>query len=209
MSTDTALPSGTTDNTTPTAADDMLGGAGRLAHTPLTTANVTVFDNASVVDTRGNSYSESDTMQATLAMFGHTVSTTTAVNGAGLSTALAGQQVLVIPEQENGSLINVLTDDGEQAIRDFVADGGSLVLSYHSPATLNTLFGFSTNGYYPGGNASITADATRTAFESGSATLTSPGATTGLVNSTLPADSLSIYVSGSSSSVAVMPYGNG
>ncbi|WP_282159459.1 hypothetical protein [Shimia thalassica] len=134
MSTDTALPSGATDNTMPTATDDTLGGASGLAHTQLTTANVTVFDNARVVDTEGAAYSESDTMQATLAMFGHAVSTTTAVNGVGLSAALAGQQVLVLPEQERGSLINVLTDDGEQAIRDFVAGGGSLVISHHGPA---------------------------------------------------------------------------
>lgn len=208
MSTDTALPSGATDNTMPTATDDTLGGASGLAHTQLTTANVTVFDNARVVDTEGAAYSESDTMQATLAMFGHTVSTTTAVNGVGLSAALAGQQVLVLPEQERGSLINVLTDDGEQAIRDFVAGGGSLVISHHGPATLNTLFGFSISGSHYGAS-SITADATNTTFEGRPPTLTNADATTGLTTSSLPDGSLSIYTAGNATNVAVMPYGDG
>lgn len=203
-----SFPSGAIDNTTPTATDDTLGGAGGLARTQLTTANVLVFDNASVVDTSGGSNSESDTMQATLNMFGHTVSTTTAVTGAGLTAALAGQQVLVIPEQERGSLISVLDAAAEQAIRDFVAGGGSLVISYHGTATLNTLFGFAISGSYPG-SSTITADATGTAFEGGSATLTDANATTGLTTSSLPADSLSIYTSGGVTSVAVIPYGNG
>lgn len=195
----------------PIAADDRFGGTGALAATQLTGATVAVLDNPSIVDTGGSSSNESDTIQATLAQFGHTAAPFTGLSAADFSAAVAGGQVLLFPEMERGQLTNSTDATAEAVIRDFVSAGGTLVVSLPSTNSINSLndifgFGLVQSG---AGVSSLTAQANGTTFEGGPASLTDANATRSLETSSLPAGSLSIYASGADTMVATMPFGNG
>ena len=168
---------------------------------------VTVFDNGSYVDT-ANASSESDLLQASLVKGGFTVSTFTAMTAAGISTALKGQEVLVIPEQEVGSMTGGMDAAALEVVRSFVANGGGLVISADYRSTLNTLFGF-TLVNARATSSTLSTLAAGTEFAGGPATLSAPSATYGFTLASLPTGSASIYNSGLNSAVTVMHYGNG
>ena len=203
----TLVVEGVNDNEPPVANDDVLGGA-TLSETQISGANIAVLDNSGIVDTSGGSGSESDTIQASLVQAGHIVSPFTGLDAASIQAALSSADVLVIPEQESGDLGNTLSAASSAAIRDFIADGGTLVVSYDYRNSLNEIFGFSLS-LSSGGTSSLTSDAVGTTFEDGPATIPNLSATGGFLTSSLPTGSLSIYENGSSSTVAVIPFGNG
>jgi YVTN family beta-propeller protein len=184
----------------PSAVDQVLAG----------TAVVAVFDDPSYVDTENTTSSESDNVQAGLAAMGHTVVPFTGIDETAWSTALAGADVLVIPELENNSgLGNDLSLAARNVISNFVNSGGGLIEFYHGPSFLNPVFGFSLSDS-GGGSSNITASAVGTAFQGGPATLPSNDATDGLDSSTFPAGGLAIYSSGGGNAeVAWLPYGAG
>ncbi|MFN2285051.1 MAG: beta-propeller fold lactonase family protein, partial [Anaerolineae bacterium] len=184
----------------PSTVDRVLAG----------TAVVAVFDDPSYVDTGGSTSSESDNVQAGLAAMGYTVLPFTGIDEAAWSTALAGANVLVIPELEvNSNLGNDLSPAARAVIVGFVNGGGGLIEFYQGVDFLNPVFEFSLN-HSGGGDSSITAAAVGTAFEGGPASLTSNDATWGLDSSTFPAGGLAIYSSsGTNAEVAWLPYGSG
>lgn len=171
-------------------------------------APVLVFDNPAIVDSNGGYAAESDTIQASLAAAGHTVTTFTSLTAAGISAALAGQSILVLPEQERGDLGGALDAAARDAIKSFVQAGGGLIVSADYQNTLNEIFGFSLVGAF-GGNSFITGAAAGTAFAGGPAFLPSPSATFGFALGSLPVGALSIYDNGNNSMVTLMNFGAG
>ena len=191
---------------------DLPTGDASLAAMKLVGAKVAVFDNGSFVDTNGTiSGNESDTIQASISSLGHTVSTFIDITEPGFATALAGQDVLVIPEQERGVIGPALSPGAIDTIREFVADGGSLVIAGRFGADsnfLNTVFGFSTSSSSVS-SSSLTGDASGTQFSDDNSSIPSHSATQAITTSSLPIGSLNIYGDASSSTVAVMPFGQG
>src|SRR4051794_40476690 len=85
-------------------------------------ANVVVFDDDTYVDTSsGGTGAESDNIQASLTSLGHTVTTFTGITDTDFSTALTGQDLLVIPEQEHGSLGPNLSAGAISVIQNYVS----------------------------------------------------------------------------------------
>lgn len=179
-------------------------------------ATVAVFDNGSFVDTSGGTFAESDNIQASLISQGHTVSTFTGITASAISAALAGRQIVVIPELEAGDLNSALDAAGRAAFASFVSSGGSLIIhgesSSRDEAFLNGVFGFS---IAPGGNYSsgqpfnLTASATGTAYAGGPAILPGNNGTYGQVKSSLPVASKSIYENASDTVLTLTPFGAG
>lgn len=130
------------ENQSPIAADDTFGSQSGLAAIQLTGARVAVLDNASVVDTRGGSGSESDTIQATLSALGHTPVPFTDISAEGFATSIDGADVLLFPEMERGALTSFTTPEANAVIRDYVDQGGTLVFSDPDRAlsSINTIF---------------------------------------------------------------------
>lgn len=174
----------------------------------LLASDVLVFDNPSYVDTSGGSSAESDTVQASLDSLGHKVSTFTATDASGINAALAGQDVLLIPEQERGNLIFALDTAARTEIQNFVSSGGGLIIhnSNFTDDFLNGVFGFSTfrNGT---GTISKTAATVGTEFADDPSSLPRLSATGDLAG--LPASSVEIYSDGFGATVALIPYGGG
>ncbi len=172
--------------------------------------NILVFDNGTYVDTANTPASESDNVQASLASFGHTVSTTTAIDAASLAAALVGQHAFVIPEMENGTWIP--SPDVIAVIQAFVAAGGTLVIhgfSGDQDAFLNTVFGFSvaTNGGAFGPFArSLSAP---TEFNAEAASLPWNDGSETLTIASLPSGSEVYYGDGTNAAMAGLPYGGG
>lgn len=171
-------------------------------------APVLVFDNPAIVDTSNGMWAESDNLQASLTAAGHSVTTFTAMTAAGINAALAGQSILVIPEQERGDLGNVLDLAARNAIKSFVQGGGNLLISMDYRQTLNEIFGFSlVQGGV--GTSSITGAAAGTAFAGGPATLPNNNATIGYTLASLPGGAQSIYEYSGLSTVTLMNFGAG
>jgi hypothetical protein len=203
-----------TVNVTPVADAPVLAvPAQQLAATKLVNAQVAVFDSELYVDTFGSTSSESDNVQASLRSLGHTVRTFTGIDAASISAAVAGADVLLIPEMEVGNL--VLDPAAVSVLRDFVSSGGTFIINGDSDSgdenLLNSLFGYSlTQGSIlasgqPIGRTTIGAGTT---FADDPSSLPANNGTYNLTT-TLPAGSLSLYQVDSSSAVSVMPYGTG
>jgi hypothetical protein len=177
--------------------------------------DIVVFDNPSYVDTGGTSSNESDTMQASLASLGHTVTTFTGISDTDFAAALAGKDTLVIPETEIGDLNAALTPAARTVIANFVAGGGGLIKNGHrvrDEDLLDAIFGFSLTSVAlsTGGNGgNITAAATGTPFDGGPASLIANNATSALGAASLPAGSLALYENASGVTVARMSHGAG
>ncbi len=173
-------------------------------------AVIAVFDDPAYVDTEGSTSSESDNVQAGLAALGFSVVPFTGTTAADFGTALAGADVLVIPELEaNSNLGNDLSPQARTVITNFVSQGGGLIEFYQGPEFLNLVFGFSL-GSQGASLSRITAAATGTAFTNGPAWLPANNATDSLDSSTFPAGGQAIYSSGGiNAEVAWLPFGNG
>ena len=175
-------------------------------------ARIAVFDAAPFVDTSGGPTAESDTLQATLASFGHEVTTFTATRAAGINAALAGAAAVAFPELENGDLAGELGSGARAALAAFVAAGGGFIIAgttdERAPALLNAVFGFDlTSGVV--GVSAITSDAAGTGFEGGPSPLPDNLRTRGLDFVSLPDGALAIYTSGTRATVARFTHGLG
>lgn len=171
-------------------------------------APVLVFDNGAIVDTSDTAEAESDTLQAALNFTGNPVTTFTATDAAGIAAALAGQSVLVIPEQENGSLIDALSEDARNVIRNFVAGGGGLIISADLQDTLNILFGYNLN-FIAADTSTLRPAAVGTTFAGGPLSLPALPTTGGFELSTLPPGARSIYDDLVASTVTLFNFGSG
>ncbi|MEC7765273.1 MAG: Ig-like domain-containing protein, partial [Pseudomonadota bacterium] len=188
-------------NDDPVANDDVVS----------TTTGILLFDNESVIDSNNDvpAYDEAQTLVASLESFGHEVEITEALDAAGLSAALEGKSIFVLPEQEQAALGTFMSEAGQDVIRDFVGNGGTMFMGMDYRGTLNDLFGFSTS-YSTAGSFEITDAAIGTPFEGGPASLQPHSATHGLLASSLPPGAVSLYESSTGYvAVALLPYGEG
>ncbi len=109
-------------------------------------ANVVVFNNGTYVDVTAIT-GEAVIEIATLTSQGHTVTTFTGITAAAINAATAGQDTLIIPEQQNASLGPALSGPAIAAIVAFVNGGGQLIVHGgfgRDTVLLNSLFGFAT-----------------------------------------------------------------
>ena len=170
--------------------------------------NAVVFDNPTFVDSGGSVTAESDNVQAALASFGHAVTTTTALDAAGLTAALSGQDVFAVPEFESGTWLPDAA--AGTVIENFVISGGTLIkfgFSGNNAGFLNTVFGFSLEEF--SGSTSTNQNVVGGLFEGAPATLPSPSGTDGLSLASLPTDAIAHYVSGVRAPVVELPVGEG
>ena len=188
--------------------------------------NVAVFNNPDYVDnTDGDFGAEGPNTIASLQSFGENVTVFTDVTG--FPAALAAQDTLVIPEQEDRGSPPCLSDDmdaaSKDAVRNFVAAGGQLVDMSIDRNTcndkfVNDVFGFNLPAVNEvaatrGGSAGtffLTAAAAGTEFEGGPASIPNNNGTGALDETTLPAGAKSIYDDGNGFAAVVdIPFGDG
>lgn len=180
-----------------------------LAAAPSQAAVVALFADTGYVDYNvGDLGAEASNLEASLADLGHTVNTFTGTATGDWSTALAGVDVLAIPEQESGAIYPDLDPGAVTAIQDFVSNGGSLIISEDYRDFLNDTFGW---GIATSGSAPydlVTANAAGTSFEGGPSSLPSNNATASYTN--LPTGSTCMYENaGSDCVVFTVTYGSG
>ena len=205
-------------------------------------AKVLVFNSTRYVDSGQEGYAEgsqeSDNVQASLAALGHTVATIAGVNdpvgtcGEGVSqpgtllasaaayaTALAANDVFLIPEQESwcylpGDLRGA--PDVVTAWKDWVSSGGALIIhsSEEAMQKVDDMFAV-VFGFRAGATAGTGITTTRRPAAADTAFADAPGTipgnpSTGLLPlGTLPAGAISIYDNGSKASVVILPFGSG
>lgn len=206
-------------------------------------AKVLVFNSTRYVDSnQGPGYAEgsqeSDNVQASLAALGHTVATIAGVNdpvgtcGEGVSqpgtllasaaeytSALAANDVFLIPEQESwcylpGDLLGAA--DVVAAWKNWVSGGGALIIhsSEEAMQKVDDLFAV-VFGFRAGATAGTGIPTTRRPAAADTAFADAPGSipghpSTGLLPlGTLPTGAISIYDNGSKASVVILPFGSG
>jgi hypothetical protein len=189
---------------------------------------VAVFDNGNYVDNDQNSAFEAEGPNtiASLQSFGETTNVFTGTTAADFTTALAGQDSLVIPELENDEGPPCLSDDmgadGRDVVNKFVAGGGQLVVmsvgrNACNDKFVNSIFGFavdqSVTSATRGGNGDIynkTPDAAGTEWADAIASIPENNGTIGIHDTTLPAGAKPIYDDGNGLSAVVdIPFGDG
>ncbi len=191
-----------------------------LASSAVQAAQIALFMNGAYVDIDDEGElceAEANNLQITIDSLGvHTLTTFTGITDADFTAALTGQQVLVIPELEEGDLAADLSPEAFDVISEFVDQGGRLLVFASGSETqdlLNGLFGFSLDIDGPTGDASKTAEATGTIFEDGPTTIPPNNGTDAIFVPSLPAEAINIYnVSDGpdeGSMLAILPFGSG
>ncbi|HKY62186.1 MAG TPA: hypothetical protein VJR29_02110 [bacterium] len=197
----------------------LLTLAGLLIGTSLAdAAQVALFMNGTYVDIDDQGElceAEANNLQITIESFGgHSIVSFTGITDADFTAALAGSQVLVIPELEgSGSLDADLSAEAIAVISDFVDQGGSiLVFETDALDLLNTLFGFSL-AEGDSDTASKTAEAAGTIFADGPATIPANNGTGGILVSSFPTGAINVYNyndgADDNSLLAILPFGSG
>jgi Ca2+-binding RTX toxin-like protein len=172
-------------------------------------ANVALFNDTTYV---GNE--ESANMQSALVSQGHTVFTFTDETADGFTTALAGRDSLVIPDLAGGTnLHTALSGAAREVIRQFVADGGGLVISGHATgdeaaAFLNTVFNFDLSETAGAPSTKQADAAAATEFAAGPDTLPSNNSTSALEWPARPGDR-QVYGAPGLATVAILYRGLG
>jgi Ca2+-binding RTX toxin-like protein len=176
-------------------------------------ATIAVYDDPAFVGTGGTSGDESDTVQASLASFGHTVKTFTGTTGPAFSGGLAGASLLVIPELEGGDLSAALDQNALHTVRSYVATGGGLIMfdqaGGNTTTFLNTVFGYGLTAGPGGGPYARTGEAGGTAFAGGPSPLPDNNATEPLDIATLPSGAAVMYANGANAAVTAFTVGSG
>ena len=176
-------------------------------------ANVALFADTTYVNySVGDSSAEASNMQAALQSAGNSVTPFVGTAVGAWTTALAGKQVLVIPEQEVGpSIGGALPAATITAINTFVTGGGTLIVAedYASPHFVNAVFGFSVSDTGGGVGTLNVANAAGTRFAGGPASLPAYSATNSNVTASLPAGAKCIYDAGANCTVWQVAHGAG
>lgn len=174
-------------------------------------ANVALFADTAYVDyDPGNSDAEASNMQRALQR-SNTVSTFIGVTAVEWTAALAGQDVLVIPEQENGDLAPALPPATITVIQNFVNGGGRLIVAEDYAATLflNAVFGYTLVNSSGGTSTYDSVAAAGTPFTAGPASLPDNDAVNGMSIASLPAGAKCVYVSAPDCMMFTVTYGSG
>lgn len=176
-------------------------------------ARVALFDDAAYVDTANGLDSEADNVAASLTALGHSVTTFTGTSAAAFSAALAGADVLVVPELETAALAPALAGDARAAIAAFVASGGGMVVVGGTAPRAGDLVNAVLATSVVEGSAAVAgtrrAAAAGSEFAAEAASLGANDATTNLSVASLPAGARSIYDDTTRSAVAVLAHGAG
>jgi Calx-beta domain/Bacterial Ig domain len=188
---------------------------------------VAVFNNPNYVDNADTDFgAEGPNTIASLQSFGETVNVFTGITAADFTSALAGQDSLVIPEMETQESPPCLSDDmgadAQNVVKNFVATGGQLVVMSIERNTcddkfLNDVFGFALPAAVDspstrGGDDIFnkTPDAAGTEFADGPASIPDNDGTGSLDPTTLPAGAKSIYAGADGFAAVVdIPFGDG
>ncbi len=188
---------------------------------------VAVFNNPNYIDNGDSNFgAEGPNTIASLQSFGETVNVFTGITASDFTTALAGQDSLVIPEEEvaDTCLQDDMTADAKNVVKNFVASGGQLVLMAVgedgcNAEFANDIFGFtlvsSDEGDSPttrGGTIiyNKTAEAAGTEWADGPASIPDNNATGIVLENSLPTGGKSLYSDGQGdAAVSVLPYGDG
>ena len=178
--------------------------------------NVAVFFDPAYTDTSTSGGGEAYNVKTTFEDAGFVVTTFVGVTTSDWTTALAGQQVVAVPELSN-DLEAALEPGAITAIQDFTDAGGRFIV-FEGPSNMDTLVN-SVFGFAVTGNSADTcpctldiAAAAGTEFEGGPSTLEEMNSMGNLSVASLPTGSLAIYlddVDPDSSAVTRMPYGSG
>jgi hypothetical protein len=179
---------------------------------PIHAVQVAFFSNGSFNDTSW----EAPNLNAAITSLGHSTTSFSGTTQANFANALAGADVLVIPELEIGNLNAALSAGAKTEITNFVNGGGGIVVvgdgAGRSIALLNSLFGYSLthNTFVAGGSTVLNAiAATATSFAGGPATLPNSDGTELLNTVSLPGSALAIYTNGPQTTVFVNDQGAG
>lgn len=166
---------------------------------PARAADVALFANAEYVDTADTAEGEYQNVRHSLLALGHDVTPFVATNTPGLADALAGRDVVVIPEQETSPLGPDLSPDSEAVLRAFVDAGGTLVLLGGADAgepedLMNTAFGFGvSSGHGTGQELTRRPAADGTAFADGPESVPMLDATVTVDAASLPPGARDVY----------------
>jgi VCBS repeat-containing protein len=182
---------------------------------------VLVFDNPIYVDSDEDGFGEESTnVQASLAAGGVSVSTVVDITAEALEAALEGKDVLLFPEQETSSaaptLLDDLSDEAKQVIKDFVDNGGRLIIHGDEPteqsgvAIVNEIFELTLTEAF-GVGASTKTNAASGSFADDPGTLPGNTAMSGIGIETLPEASIVMYETdiGEYATVATIKQGEG
>lgn len=184
---------------------------------PAQAANVALFSNTTYVDyDPGNSNAEASNLEATLTALGHTVMTFTGITATDINNAVAGKDILVIPEIEEDDLNPDLDAAARTAIANFVSAGGTLIVFAPRAGdirdVLNDSFGFSLLSSSGSDSVSFLneASASGSTFAGGPYALPDLSATGVVLASSLPGNGRIVYRdSNSDSVVTLIPVGTG
>lgn len=172
--------------------------------------NSLLFINGDYINyVENSSSSEGWTLQKGLESFGVPFDMFTTIEATGLQEILTTANKLLIPENEEGEV--PWSAESQQVIADWVASGNTLITFYPVEwlDTINSMFGFNISGGEGSAPYNKTPAASETIFASGASLLGSPSATESVLESSLPAGSVSIYSDGSNSVLTIIPFGNG
>lgn len=190
------------------AATAMFGASAASA------ATVYYYTDTAVVASGGGS--ETVNMRADLVALGHTVIDFSGGTMATWGPVLAAANLIIIPEQENGSLTGYTDAAVETAIQAYVTGGKSIQFVGSSGNTgfaMNALFGYSlTDGTALGAGEPLAlnvAGATGTPFAGGAATLPANNGSFSITSASLPGGARCIYDRGPDCFVFMTSYGSG
>lgn len=122
---------------------------------------------------------------------GHTVTPFTGTTAEAVTTALEGQDTLVVPELERGEWVPALEPAAKSAIVSWVNAGGTIVVALDHLGTLNGLFGYEVEA--TSDDQWLNVAPTGSPFHGGPATLPSNNGSMSYQISTLPAGAVSQY----------------
>jgi len=171
-------------------------------NSPADAARIAYFNDPTFVDMT----QEGTRLQTALQSAGHTLTLFQGTASTAWSSALAGNDVLVIPELEVGDLFNALPVDTRRLIVGYVVSGNGLLtiadINGNATLFLNTMFGLGINFAVPSGATALNgAGVAGTSFAGGPATLPNSTTMSGHTTASLPSGALSVYAVAGVSSV--------
>ena len=200
-------------DTLPVGSQDggWLGALDAAVRTSPPARRAAVWNDPAYVNSDVGTNSEQVNMRASLASRGHVAKPFQGISAAEWSNALAGADVLVVPDLETADPTPVLNAIVQTEIADFVKRGGLLVISNNASGRavtlLNSVFGFALALTNNAGPYNVTADQLGTPFTLGPASLPIVSAVRSVTN--LPPGSRSTYANGADTAVLWTQVGAG
>ncbi|SKB05100.1 hypothetical protein [Aeromicrobium choanae] len=149
-------------------------------------------DTIDLADVAENESHEAANMIVGLRADGHTVTPFTGTSAAAVSSALKGQDTLVVPELEQGAWVPALEPAAKSAIVSWVRAGGAIVVAADYDTTLNGLFGYEVET--TGDSEWLNVAPAGSPFRGGPATLPDNDGSSSYRVSTLPAGAVTQYI---------------